>query len=93
MKKNDFHGKAIYEPSGKAAEYSNWACNLYNGCPHSCTYCFNDHNIMAGSSFTAEFRPQDLTKRLIFGGSALTLKGSTYMIFSTKFPVGIISID
>ena len=49
MKKNDFHGKAIYEPSGKAAEYSNWACNLYNGCPHSCTYCFNDHNIMAGT--------------------------------------------
>ena len=29
MKKNDFHGKAIYEPSGKTAEYSNWACNLY----------------------------------------------------------------
>lgn len=49
MKKNDFHGKAIYEPSGKTAEYSNWACNLYNGCPHSCTYCFNDHNIMAGT--------------------------------------------
>lgn len=48
MKKNDFHGKAIYKPSGKAAEYSIWACNLYNGCPHSCIYCFNDHNIMAG---------------------------------------------
>ncbi len=49
MKKNNFHGKAIYEPSGKAAEYSIWACNLYNGCPHSCAYCFNDHNIMAGT--------------------------------------------
>lgn len=48
MKKNNFHGKAIYEPGGKAGEYSNWACNLYNGCPHSCTYCFNNHNIMAG---------------------------------------------
>lgn len=47
MKKNNFHGKAIYEPGGKAGEYSNWACNLYNGCPHSCTYCFNNHNIMA----------------------------------------------
>lgn len=50
-------------------------------------------SFQAGSSFTAEFRPQDLTKRLIFGGSALTLKGSTYMIFCTKFPVGIIGID
>jgi DNA repair photolyase len=41
------HGKAIYKPEGKAGEYSAWACNLYNGCPNMCAYCYNNHNIMA----------------------------------------------
>jgi len=26
-----FKGKAIYQPAGKAAEYSQWACNFYTG--------------------------------------------------------------
>lgn len=39
MKKKS--GIVIYQPSGKAAEYSNWACNLYNGCTNQCTYCYN----------------------------------------------------
>lgn len=30
----------IYEPKGKAGEYSPLAVNLYRGCPHGCTYCF-----------------------------------------------------
>lgn len=30
----------IYEPSGKAREYSALACNLYTGCKHSCRYCY-----------------------------------------------------
>jgi DNA repair photolyase len=38
-----YHGKAIYNPSGKAGEYSYWACNLYNGCTGRCTYCYNRH--------------------------------------------------
>lgn len=41
--------KAIYKPAGKAGEYSSWACNLYNGCSHMCSYCFNDHGIMKGA--------------------------------------------
>jgi DNA repair photolyase len=32
--------KAIYEPSGKAKEYGNLACNLYKGCGHKCSYCY-----------------------------------------------------
>ena len=32
--------QAIYEPKGKAAEYAKWACNLYAGCTHGCTYCY-----------------------------------------------------
>lgn len=43
----EFKGKAIYQPSGKAAEYSKWACNLYNGCTGRCTYCYNRHGITA----------------------------------------------
>lgn len=30
----------IYEPKGKAKEYSELAANLYRGCSHGCTYCY-----------------------------------------------------
>jgi len=30
----------IYEPKGKAREYSELACNLYTGCSHRCQYCY-----------------------------------------------------
>ena len=30
----------IYEPKGKAREYSPLAANLYNGCGHKCKYCY-----------------------------------------------------
>jgi DNA repair photolyase len=30
----------IYEPKGKALEYSPLAANLYKGCSHSCIYCY-----------------------------------------------------
>jgi len=30
----------IYEPRGKAREYSPLAVNLYSGCSHKCTYCY-----------------------------------------------------
>ena len=36
-----FKGKAIYQPWGRAGEYSEWACNIYNGCLGGCKYCFN----------------------------------------------------
>ena len=32
--------QAIYEPAGKAAEYSPLACNLFSGCSHRCKYCY-----------------------------------------------------
>jgi DNA repair photolyase len=32
--------KAIYEPRGRAKEYGELAVNLYNGCGHSCLYCY-----------------------------------------------------
>lgn len=30
----------IYEPKGRAREYSDLACNLYLGCTHGCAYCY-----------------------------------------------------
>jgi DNA repair photolyase len=43
----NFKGKAIYNPSGKAGEYSYWAVNFYNGCSARCEYCYNRHGITA----------------------------------------------
>lgn len=42
-----FNGKAIYNPSGKANEYSYWACNFYKGCSNGCTYCYLKKGVMA----------------------------------------------
>lgn len=33
----------IYEPKGRANEYSPYACNLYIGCSHRCRYCYAPH--------------------------------------------------
>ena len=30
----------IYEPRGRAREYSELAANLYSGCDHACVYCY-----------------------------------------------------
>jgi DNA repair photolyase len=30
----------VYEPKGRAREYSELACNLYMGCTHGCLYCY-----------------------------------------------------
>lgn len=32
--------KPIYKPAGAAAEYGDYAVNIYTGCPHRCYYCF-----------------------------------------------------
>lgn len=31
----------IYKPKGRALEYSPLALNIYTGCDHGCTYCYN----------------------------------------------------
>jgi len=33
-------GPVIYQPKGRAREYAPLACNLYETCPHGCTYCY-----------------------------------------------------
>lgn len=42
-----FKGKAIYNPSGKAGEYSHWACNFYKGCSNGCSYCYLKNGVLA----------------------------------------------
>jgi DNA repair photolyase len=44
---------AIYEPRGKAKEYSPLAVNLYKGCAHGCKYCF-----APSATFTDNIRPR-----------------------------------
>jgi len=54
-----FKGKAIYNPSGKAGEYSYWACNFYKGCSNGCTYCYLKKGVLAlafGSSSSCPVR-------------------------------------
>lgn len=46
-KMKTFNGKAIYNPSGKAGEYSYWACNFYVGCSNGCTYCYLKTGVLA----------------------------------------------
>lgn len=41
-----FKGKSIYNPSGKAGEYSYWACNFYTGCSNNCQYCYCKSGLM-----------------------------------------------
>lgn len=42
-----FNGKAIYQPRGKAGEYSAWACNFYTGCSNDCQYCYCKRGVMS----------------------------------------------
>ena len=47
MNRKGFKGKAIYNPQGKAGEYSQWACNFYNGCSNDCEYCYCKRGFMS----------------------------------------------
>lgn len=47
MERKRFNGKAIYEPSGKAAEYSPWACNFFTGCSNDCEYCYCKRGVLS----------------------------------------------
>ncbi|MGV8135885.1 MAG: DUF5131 family protein [Mangrovibacterium sp.] len=46
MEPKTFKGKAIYNPSGRAGEYSRWACNFYKGCSNGCEYCYCKKGIL-----------------------------------------------
>lgn len=47
---NNFSGKAIYRPKGKAGEYARWAANLYVGCSNGCSYCYCKKGVLKNAS-------------------------------------------
>lgn len=53
MSEKRFNGKAIYNPSGKAGEYSYWACNFFTGCSNECDYCYCRKGVL-GSVWSAK---------------------------------------
>lgn len=53
----------IYEPRGKAYEYSPLAANLYKGCTHGCIYCYAPSALfMKKEEFHAEALPRKMVK-------------------------------
>jgi DNA repair photolyase len=50
----------IYEPTGRAREYSELALNLYNGCSHGCIYCYASNiRFRTREDFTKYISPRD----------------------------------
>jgi len=43
--------KIIYEPKGRAREYSPLAANLYRGCSHGCKYCYAPNCLQVNREF------------------------------------------
>lgn len=46
MNTNQFNGKAIYSPKGKAREYAKYAVNFYVGCSNDCSYCYCKRGVL-----------------------------------------------
>jgi DNA repair photolyase len=47
----------IYEPRGKAREYSPLALNIFSGCPHGCIYCFGP-NVLKKKDYFQSIQPK-----------------------------------
>jgi DNA repair photolyase len=56
----------VYEPKGRAREYSDLACNLYRGCTHGCHYCYAPATMrMTGEKWHGQAEPRkDILKLL-----------------------------
>lgn len=52
--------KPIYKPKGAAAEYGEYAVNIYSGCPHRCFYCFSPQVLhMDRETFHTRVEPRE----------------------------------
>lgn len=45
--KKKYRGKALYQPTGKAGEYAQWAANFFTGCSNDCDYCYCKHGVLS----------------------------------------------
>ncbi|MBW1788477.1 MAG: radical SAM protein [Deltaproteobacteria bacterium] len=56
----------VYEPRGRAREYSELACNLYLGCTHGCRYCYAPACMRTtGDEWHAKCKPRNDILRLL----------------------------
>lgn len=70
----------IYEPKGKAREYSELAVNLYTGCSHACKYCYCPAiSYKKLEDFAKDPKPRaDILKKL--EADAAKMKGETRQV-------------
>lgn len=47
IEKIKYSGKAVYQPTGKAGEYAQWAANFFTGCSNDCDYCYCKHGVLS----------------------------------------------
>ena len=70
----------IYEPTGKAREFGDLACNLYDGCSHGCVYCYAPGVLRKSKDSFSNPKPRkDILKRL--EKDAKKYRGSKIPIF------------
>ena len=56
----------VYEPRGRAREYSDLACNLYRGCTHGCRYCYAPASMRTtGEKWHSQAEPRKDILRLL----------------------------
>lgn len=89
-----YKGKAIYNPSGKAGEYAQWACNLYVGCSNDCSYCYCKRGVLGSvmgepkARLKACFRDEThafevFVKELTKNADAIRKEGGLFFSFTT----------
>lgn len=74
----------IYEPKGKAREYSALACNLYRGCGHGCVYCYAPSATRSDrTAFYANPQPRkDIIEQISKEAAVLKTEDPTLLCFT-----------
>lgn len=73
----------IYETKGKAAEYCQWAVNLYRGCGHGCAYCYGPAATRTTfKDFMAPSPRVNVIERLIRDAEKLPVRPEIMLSFS-----------
>ena len=72
----------VYEPKGRAREYSELACNLYRGCTNGCRYCYApDCMWTTGEKWHAKAEPRKDILRLLEKDAQLLRGDSRSILF------------